>query len=78
MTKLNIIEKHFENINSPRFTEEAILTNNTVYPIANNIKQQILYNRRFNNTIANFSEENPSHSPINDKDPKIFHDYLYK
>lgn len=76
ITKLNVIGQHFENINSPRLTEQAINFNNTVYPVAISTINQIKTNRLLDTSLRQFSSINPSYHPSNEIDKPIFHDYI--
>ncbi|CAG5084418.1 Similar to RTase: Probable RNA-directed DNA polymerase from transposon BS (Drosophila melanogaster) [Cotesia congregata] len=76
-SKLNIIGKQFEIINSPRYTNLLTDIKNTADNCADEIKNSIQANRQNNSTITNFSNENRAFYPSIDQDaPKIFHSFI--
>lgn len=63
ITKLNIIGKNFENINSPTYTNIGTQTHFMATITATNVKNTIEENRNNAITITTFSENNPAHNP---------------
>ncbi|XP_034944089.1 uncharacterized protein [Chelonus insularis] len=71
---LDVIGKHFENINSPRFTDENQHVRDRVTQALVDIKYKRRLNRSQGITITNFSIDNLAHTPTAENDsPNIFH-----
>ncbi|KAK2577785.1 hypothetical protein KPH14_011604 [Odynerus spinipes] len=78
INKLNIIGKHFENINSPRYTNQGSNLKTAVDLVATEIRNTIAHKRRNNITIATFSNENPAYnsSQQTEQTSNTFHSYI--
>lgn len=64
--KLNVIGKHFEIVNSPRYTNTTSTTKSAADRVAQNILNTITTNRTQSRTITTFSVDNPAFNPTHD------------